>query len=59
MDSYRCVITVERFVGLYCISAPHHPEDCGAPSDAAQHPEELYTIESISLDLFLEHSSDS
>ena len=39
------------------LHAPHHPEELWAPWDDTQHPEELCTIHS--LDLFLEHSSDS
>ena len=54
-----CVFTMDDGkIRRPLLHAPHHPEElCGAPLDAAQHPEELCTIDS--LDLFLEHSSDS
>jgi len=39
----------------HLLQSLHHPEElCEAPLDAAQHPEELSTIDS--LDLLLEHS---
>ena len=53
-----CVFTVmERFAGLCCMPLTTQKSSVGAPLDAAQHPEELCTIDS--LDLFLEHSVES
>ena len=47
---------MERFAGLCCMPLTTQTSSVGAPLDAAQHHEELCTIDS--LDLFLEHFSD-